>query len=629
MAKRFFIALAALLVTSLSSMADVVRYGYAPEQFAEEEMIAQGSGTNGFCAGMICLDPSLDPVVKRLEGHTVKGVRCYFVNDYKQSRQSRSKVLYATGTPDNTTSKVCDFVKGWNEIYFDEPIVIGAEPIYVGLQVYELRGTPYPLVTYGPADIQGGCWVNLENEGWAEYTQRGTLMIQAILDEEAAPKLEKMVYASVEKSPLVVAPADTFDGKVFIHNMSDEEVSSITLQTLGQGDTEPYVEEITFAEPLAAHEGRMFDRPVRAGVETGMTQWLKLSVSAMNGQPTQPTMDGLSVHHVTVDAFNRIPLIEEFTSQVCTNCPFMIYYLDMAMEMYGGPLVYVTHHSGFQKDMFTKPVDEELTYLFGSKALMNPAVMYDRWVPEGESSPIFGAQLAEPDPYLEQIQAAAVRPAMASVEFDLRYDENAKTVGCTVSGRVSTSIVSANVPTYLSVYLIEDHIPVTEEYFQLGLEEGDGAPDDLQESFRHNGIKRHDFTLTLGGDLLTTDENGNYSVDYADIAIDPSWNVENLKVIGYVCKMDKNNIRENGVLNANYEHLTTANVISIDSDLAQVDFKVTRDRRIVATSDVANFSIFNLQGVAVDKNDALVPGIYIVSFKAADGQVGAKKLLVK
>ena len=33
--------------------------------------------------------------------------------------------------------------------------------------------------------------------------------------------------------------------------------------------------------------------------------------------------------------------------------------------------------------------------------------------------------------------------------------------------------------------------------------------------------------------------------------------------------------------------------------------------------------------VAVDKNDALVPGIYIVSFKAADGQVGAKKLLVK
>ena len=274
------------------------------------------------------------------------------------------------------------------------------------------------------------------------------------------------------------------------------------------------------------------------------------------------------------------------------------------------------------------PVDEELLYLFGSKALMNPAVMYDRWVPEGESSPIFGAQLAEHEPYLEQIMAAAVRPAMASVEFDLRYDENAKTIGCTVSGRVGTSIVSAGIPAYLSVYLIEDNIPLTEDLFQLGLD-GDDAPADLKEKFRHNGIKRHDFTLTLGGDLLTTDENGNYSVDYADIAIDPSWNVNNLKVVGYVCKINKDDIRENGVLNANYKHLTNASVISVDSDMEQVGFKVTRDRRIVATSDVASFSIFNLQGVAVDKNDALVPGIYIVSFKAADGQVGAKKLLVK
>lgn len=628
MKKRFFIALAALVMTSVASMAEVVRFGYAPEQCAEEDMIAQGSGTNGFCAGMICLDPNVDPVVKRLEGHSVKGVRAYFLNDYKQSRQSRSKVLYATGTPDNTTKKVCDFVKGWNEIYFDEPVTIGSEPIYVGIQVYELRGTPYPLVTFGKADIAGGCWVNLEDEGWVEYSQRGTLMIQAILDDEAAPKLENMFYASVEKSPLVVAPSEKFDASVYFHNMTNQEVSSITLSTIGQGDTEALIEEVTFDTPLAAHEGRMVQMPIRAGAESGVAQWLKLSVLKMNGVDTQQVMDGVSTHHVTVDAFNRIPMIEEFTSQACSTCPFMIYYLDMAMEEYDGPLVYVTHHSGFQKDRFTKPVDEELLYLFGSKPLQNPAVMYDRWVPEGESSPIFFAQLAEHEPYLEQIMAAAVRPAMASVEFDLRYDENAKTVGCTVSGRVGSSIVSAGIPAYLSVYLVEDNIPLSDDYFQLGLD-GDDAPADLKEKFRHNGIKRHDFTLTLGGDLLTTDENGNYSVDYADIAIDPSWNVDNLKLVGYVCKIDKNNIRENGVLNANYKHLTNSSVISVDSDMAQVGFKVTRDRRIVATSEVADFSIFNLQGVAVDKNDALVPGIYIVSFKDADGNVGAKKLLVK
>lgn len=625
--KSLFLIVA--LYAYASSFAEVVRYGYAPETFAEEEMIAQGTGTNGFCAGMICLDPNNDPTVKRLEGHSIKGVRSYFLNDYKQSRQGRTMIMNAVGSLDaEITTKKCDFVAGWNEVYFDQPIVIGSEPIYVGLQVYELKGTPYPLITYAPADIKGGCWVNLENEGWMEYTQRGTLMIQAILDDEAAPKLENMFYASVEKSPLVVAPSEKFDAGVFFHNMTDQEVSSITLSTIGQGDTEALIEEVTFDTPLAAHEGRMVQMPIRAGAESGVTQWLKLSVPKINGVDTQQVMDGVSTHHVTVDAFNRIPMIEEFTSQTCSTCPFMIYYLDMAMEEYDGPLVYVTHHSGFQKDRFTKPVDEELLYLFGSKQLQNPAVMYDRWVPEGESSPIFFAQLAEHEPYLEQIMAAAIRPAMASVEFDLRYDENAKTVGCTVSGRVGTSIVSAGIPAYLSVYLVEDNIPISDDYFQLGLD-GDDAPADLAEKFRHNGVKRHDFTLTLGGDLLTTDENGNYSVDYADIAIDPSWNVDNLKLVGYVCKINKDDIRENGVLNANYKHLTHTSVISVNSDMAQVGFKVTRDRRIVATSEIADFSIFNLQGVAVDKNDALVPGIYIVSFKAADGKMGAKKLLVK
>ena len=186
--KSLFLIVA--LYAYASSFAEVVRYGYAPETFAEEEMIAQGTGTNGFCAGMICLDPNNDPTVKRLEGHSIKGVRSYFLNDYKQSRQGRTMIMNAVGSLDaEITTKKCDFVAGWNEVYFDQPIVIGSEPIYVGLQVYELKGTPYPLITYAPADIKGGCWVNLENEGWMEYTQRGTLMIQAILDDEAAPKL--------------------------------------------------------------------------------------------------------------------------------------------------------------------------------------------------------------------------------------------------------------------------------------------------------------------------------------------------------------------------------------------------------------------------------------------------------
>lgn len=619
----------ATMVCTFCVSADVVRYGYAPEIFDETEMIAQGSGTNGFCAGMICLDPAVDPAVKRLEGHSVKGVRCYFINDYKQSRQNRSMIMCSVGTPDaEPITKICDFVAGWNEIYFDSPITIGADPIYLGLQVYELRGTPYPLVTYGSADISGGCWVNLEKEGWTEYKERGTLMIQAILDDEAASKIDNMVYASVEDSPMVIAPAEFFDAKVFVHNMSGEEISSITLNTIGQGDTEAHVQEVTFETPLAYNEGRMIELPVRAGYEEGAAQWLSLTVSKYDGVDVQQTREGLSTHNVSVDAFERIPLIEEFTSQVCTNCPFMIYYLDMAMEMYDGPLAYVTHHSGFQKDRFTKPMDEDILYLFGSKALMNPAVMYDRWVPSGESSPIFGAQVAEYTPYLEQIQAAALRPAMASVNIDLNYSKGDRTVGCTISGRVGSGLVSGGIPAYLSVYLVEDGIEVTEEYFQLGLDD-EGAPADIKEKFRHNGVKRHVFNVDGVGDMLTVDNEGNYTVTFDPITMDESWDVENCKILAYVSKVNKDDITDNGVLNANYKHLVETNIVSIDKDPVQSYFRVTPDRKIESVKGVNDFAIYSLQGLAVDKGDSLQPGVYVVKYKTNNGVNGAKKLIVK
>ena len=110
---------ALLGITLCLSAQDVVRYGYAPEVMADIYKIYQGLGGNGYIAGMICLDPAIDPVLGRLEGHQIKGVRCYLNNDYKQARQKRSMIMHTTSPEAEATTKVCDFVKGWNEIYFD------------------------------------------------------------------------------------------------------------------------------------------------------------------------------------------------------------------------------------------------------------------------------------------------------------------------------------------------------------------------------------------------------------------------------------------------------------------------------------------------------------------------------
>ncbi len=623
---------AALLCVSMSvSAQETVHYGYAPDVMAEADMVAQGQGANGFLAGLICLDPSIDPVMARLEGHQILGVRCYLRSEHAQARQKRSYIMHKTSPDAEPTKKVCDFAEGWNEVYFDEPLTIGTAPIYVGMQVYEQRGQAHPFVSYGSASVPGACWINLNNEGWVEYNGRGTLLIQAILDNESAVLLEDMVYAQVATTPQTVAPSETFDCEVYFNNYTDGEVSSIELQTLGQGDATPYVTEVVFDTPLAAHEGRNIPMEIYAGSETGVSQWVQLTVSKINGEEAQAACPGLSYHYVTVDAFQRVPLVEEFTSQNCENCPFMIYYLDKAMHEYEGELVYVTHHTGFVNDFFTKPGEEELLYLFGGQTTFNPAVMYDRRVFPGENTPIIGASVAETTPYTEAFNMIAPMIAMAEANIEFTHDADAQTLACTVSGRVNSELAAAGINTYLSVYLVEDSIPVSDFYFQKGLDdtEEEGAPADLKESFRHNGVKRHVFTEPLGN-LLSLGANNDYSISFDAISLDPQWNLDNCRLVAHVHKVNKDDMYDNEVLNASQKWITTAGAVEgVAQDREIVRFAVNPDRTIAYSADVKSCRIYNLQGQYISANSRLIPGVYVIEYKTQAGNRGTYKLLVK
>ncbi len=619
---------AVLLCVSMSvSAQETVHYGYAPDVMAEANMVAQGQGANGFLAGLICLDPSIDPVMARLEGHQILGVRCYLRSEHAQARQKRSYIMHKTSPDAEPTKKVCDFVEGWNEVYFDEPLTIGTAPIYVGMQVYEQRGQAHPFVSYGSASVPGACWINLNNEGWVEYNGRGTLLIQAILDNESAVLLEDMVYAQVATTPQTVAPSQTFDCEVYFHNYTDKEINKVQLLSLGQGDENPYVYDVVFDTPLAAREGRNIPMEIYAGSETGVSQWVQLTVSKINGEEAQAARPGLSYHYVTVDAFQRMSIVEEFTSQSCHNCPFMIYYLDKAMHEYDKEVVYVTHHTGFVPDFFTKSGEEELVYLFGTEGSSNPAVMYDRRVFPDMTTPIHLAYVAETTPYTDALNVVTEMLAMADVNIDFEHNKDAGTIGCTVSGRINSELAAAGVNTYLSVYLVEDNIPVSEKYFQAGLVEEEGAPEDLIESFRHNGIKRHIFTAHTG-DLLTLGSENDYSVTFDAIAIDPEWVLDNCRMVAFVHKMDKVDMTQNEVLNAAQKWITEMGAVEGIEQDSEVRFVVNANRTITPTADVASYRIYTTQGVYVAANTQLVPGVYIVTYKTMQGTTGATKLLV-
>ena len=627
MIKRILTA-ALLFIAVCVSAQDVVRYGYAPEEMADIYKIYQGMGSNGFLGGMICLDPAADPVVERLAGHQIKGVRCYLHHDYKQARQKRSMIMHTSSLEAEPTTKVCDFSEGWNEIYFDEPITIGADPIYLGLQVYESGSASHPFVSYGAASVSGSCWINLNKEGWVNYSERGTLLIQAILDDEAAPMVDNMVYAQVAKTPQAVAPSAPFASEIYFNNHTDAAINSVELQMLGQGDNTPRTIEVVFDTPLTAREGRNIPMDVYTGSEVGVSQWIELNVTKINGTEAQAARPGVTHHYVTKDAFNRMSVVEEFTSQSCQNCPFMIYYLDKAMHEYDKDVVYITHHVGFVPDLFTKAGETDLLYLFGEEPTFNPAVMYDRRIMPGKVTPINGASVAETTPYTQALNMVTEILAMAEVNIEVAHDKDNGKIGCTVSGRVNSELVAAGVDAYITVCLVEDNIPVSDKYFQKGLVEEEGAPEDLIESFRHNGVKRHVFTAQTG-DLLSYSDGNNYSVTYDAVDIDAEWNLDNCRVAAFVHKVDKVDMSQNEVLNASQKWITAAGAIDdVELKNDDVHFYVNDDRTISIVGDVASYQVYNIHGQFMPTGTTLLQGVYVVTYKTRSGERGTAKLLV-
>lgn len=332
-----------------------------------------------------------------------------------------------------------------------------------------------------------------------------------------------------------------------------------------------------------------------------------LNVTKVNGSESSATLSGFFSMYVTEDVFTRIPLIEEFTGLRCSNCPLMSYYLDVALEEYADPYVYVAHHAGFADDDFTTDADKEILYLFGNKGTYNPAIMYDRTVLKGELLPVYGVTELSPAPYLAALSEVAACPAQAMVLVDVTRENG--NVSCRVHGKVSKVMMRTGDDFYLSAYIVEDGIP-EEKYPQEGLDV-EGAPEDLSDRFAHNGVIRHNFCQDPAGDRLTPDGDGSFSVDFPQRAVPHDWVWDNCQVVAFVHKRDKENLRENYVLNAGSDRLNEialgVNPVTVQQDNVLVS--VDRDRRIRTSAPVRDLAVYDLQGRCRDGNSVLSWGL--------------------
>ncbi len=609
-------------------------FGFAPLDPSPETTTAQGGGKNGYAEAAITLDPVSNPVVGALKGKKIIGIRCFMRADYPQKKKRTSSVNVRLGSLSSEPVKnYADFFEGWNNIMLEEPVEIGDEPIYIGPMVYETSGNPYPFVAASGGALPGSYNISLDKEAWQTLTQRGNLLMQVILDMDPY-ELPFAAQAAPYKVPSVVSPDQSFTCDITLHNFSATPIESAEITTVGDNGQATFTSTFLIDPPVAPFDSRTFEASLPTGTVEDSSVEYSLSVTALNSEPTSLQPSTPFTLHVTSNAFLRIPLVEEFTSMHCVNCPFMAYFLDIALEEFERPYIYVSRHTGFVNDLFTLPSEKELLYLFGSGGTYNPAIMYDRTMrSESDVTPVYKA---DPNPnalgYIAALEEAADRPAYAKILVDSESTDSE--ISCVVHGKIADGISTDGL--YISASLIESGIPAEAPYIQSGIyDAAEDAPEDLVERFRHNGIVRIEFNKEALGDLLEVDPvTREFNVDFGRMPIQPEWKAENCEVIAFICRVNKDNLRDNYVLNAGGTRWNKivdngSGINYTKDDNSKTRIYVGSDRRLIVDGAYKSIEVYSLDGRRVAADSALSPGIYAVCVTLQGGTHNISKIVVR
>lgn len=210
----------------------------------------------------------------------------------------------------------------------------------------------------------------------------------------------------------------------------------------------------------------------------------------------------------------RAVLLEEFTGQMCTNCPEAQRRISNMKEQYGDQLVVVGIHAGY----FGLAESD-----FGSYGLMQPEgnEYADHWNVEAYPSGVIDRRsgvLAAPD-WATYVRNEVTKEAKLGIGLSAVVEENEE--GDSIVSVSATLESSMAVNGKLQLWITESHIVG----FQI-----DGG--NTLTDYEHNHVYRASVNGTWGEDVALQ-ENVFQTVERS-IPVRENWNTANLSVVGFV-----------------------------------------------------------------------------------------------
>lgn len=470
-----------------------------------------------------------------------------------------------------------DIVKGWNVIKFDTPFTIPADNttgLYIGYSTYQTSSNYGMSVLNTPQD--NALWVQLGTDAeWVDRSAEGTLCIEAMVSGDQLPLRNlRLLSLSAPDNYIILRGLMTVTGMV--KNVALQTVTGFDVETRFDCTDQVYHSHVDLT--LSYLEEGEFSYTIEPAIYEVGQGTVTVTITTLNEGSDENIDDNTQsrTFDIVTEDFTRRVLLEEFTTEMCTNCPRVAGFLSNILEdeYYEENVVAVCHHSAYYTDWLTIPSDEDLMWYFNDGgSTYAPAMMLDRWTtsPSG-TTPVF-------IPNTQNDLKAAIdyclrQPAFVSVNIQAKLDTEENMVKVLVQGSRSKESITVN-PARITVWLVEDNILAHSQA-------GAGS----QWTHQHTGRAIN----KTWGDVVEWQEDGSYTYE-CQFRVRTDYKREDLSVAAMIYDYDNDNPAKNIVCNANRGLVTEG---GNDTGISQMNTEGTH----------TDHQVYDLTGRRVDNHNA-------------------------
>lgn len=529
-----------------------------------------------------------------------------------------------------TSVSTQDYASGYNKFKFNNSVTIEKDQdLYLGYYINLNPGENLDAIAFddplvmGYSGEKGNSFLGLDfywqsNSAYAMAVQGQTYYMNAairgIASGDKFPDGDVGLISLSSGNDYYVecnSPA-TYQAK--LRNYSPETVKSMefTVSVNGKESDNVVLNDLN----VPSHEITTIDVPgVKINQEGNLD--VKLTVKKVNGVDDSDVAD----NEMTSSSFayreggqilRRNVLLEQFTSEGYSDAEFVNEsYKEFLADQ--SNVIWVKHHvktgKGFV-DQFVTDFEKKYVALYGGASTFFPAACFDRMK-------FLGMQDPGPAYFVESNQAFEAMlgnvnliPSFAELNVRPKHNEADNTITAKVNVNTQANVMPGQTDLRLTTWLVEDGIVSTEQKGVSG-------------EYIQDGVIRAVLSEDVWGDKVDI-SNYSASKEYS-IAVDPKWNLANMRVVSFLSNYDPSN-KVYQLYNSRESKVQVSSGIS-SAVLNPGSMITVTDGNVEAINGNTLVGVHDLSGRSFTGKN-LPKGMYIVT--VSDGkQQSAVKVVVK